>query len=1381
MQQGMLFNTLLDPGSGVDIEQLLCELHEALDVVAFQRAWRCVVARHPVLRTRLRWENLSEPRQDVLAHVELPWEDQDWSGISGSEQDQRIAEFLRVDRRRGFELTRAPLFRLTLLRYGEAEFQLIWTSHHTVLEGQSFALVLREVFAFYEAFRQGEERNLPQPRPYRDYIDWLQKQDFSKDEAFWRETLKGFATPTPLVIDHAPDSHQEGRAREGIREVQLSTQITSALRTLAQDNQLTINTIVQGAWALLLSRYSGEADVVFGVIRTIRRSTIEGAEAMVGLFLNTLPLRVRVNPEAALIPWLKEVRRQWMAMRGHEQMPLANVQAWSEVPAGGRLFQSTVMFENYDLDTELRKQGGAWSSRRFRLVHQTNYPLDLAAYDGAELRLRIDFDRGRIDDATAGRIIDQVRTLLEAMAINPDEKLGELPLLNSAERHQLLVEWNQTAADYPGESCIHELFETQVERTPEGIAVTFEGQQLTYRELNRRSNQLAHHLRELGVGPDVLVGICAERSLEMVVALLAILKAGGAYVPIDPSYPAERVAFMLNDAGAPFLLAQENLIQTLNTPNVTKVVSLDGADWTTAAASTDNLLRTVTDANLAYVIYTSGSTGRPKGAMIPHRAIVNHMRWMQSTFRINERDCVLQKTEFSFDVATWEFFAPLIVGARLVVARPGGHHDPGYLVDMIIQYQVTVLQLVPSLLCMLLEIPEFKSCRSLRHIFCGGEAMNDDVPRRFFGTTLSAELHNMYGPTEVAIDSICYSVPRDDFRKIVPIGRPVANTQAYVLDRHRRPVPIGVPGELYLGGVQVGRGYHNQPALTAQWFIPNFFSNEKGARLYRTGDKARFLADGNIEFLGRIDHQVKMRGFRIELGEIESALKQHPAVRDSVVVMREDVPGDKRLIAYVTSTNPSTGPVGEFRSFLKQRLPAYMVPSAFILLDAFPLTPNGKLDRNAFPPPEGTFPISDQAYVAPRTPTEEALAARWCKVIKLEQVGVHDNFFELGGHSLMFVRLLHDINRTLQTNLSVPELFLNPTVGQLAKVIDEKRSVSKARSRVVQLREGWAELAVYFIDPGVAELRIAQQMAEGHPVFGIESPWPLAWRSALANNRESDYPSLEQVVAPYVAVLSAHTRSSPCVVAGYSYGGLMVFEAAHQLQKLGGKVELVILIDALLKPPPNPYQLAWHIWRQSWRHPANGLPTDRVLQSLGSRMRSSWRTTSWLLGKAKSRLWSYMNRPEPDPESEFDQLSRVTDEQGMPLSLELLERLYVEIDKTYHARSLDSRGVLFRSDKGFYGGQAVRACNDTQGWKGLFTQDLEIIPIAGDHFSILEQIPTIAREIDRVLKQRSPEQDKSASMPTNRSECLPLLRPGQLYLWTLLTHELADIAMACRL
>jgi amino acid adenylation domain-containing protein len=1305
MQQGMLFNTLLEPHSGVDIEQVECTLHETLDVEAFKRAWQRVVARHAVLRTRLRWEDVSEPRQEVQAHVELPWEEQDWSAIEETEQDERLADFLGADRRRGFDLTRAPLFRLTMLRYEDAEARVILTSHHTVLDGRSLALVLREVFAFYDASRIGSDISIPLPRPYREYVDWLRGQDPDKSEAFWRKALEGFTTPTPLVVDRASRTPEDGKARKACEEVSLQTQTTSALRTLAEQNGLTPNTIVQGAWALLLSRYSGETDIVFGVIRAARRSAIEGAAAMIGSFVTTLPLRVVVNHASPVIPWLKEIRRQWVAMRDHEHTPLVSVQAASGIPSQTRLFQSTVMFENEDLDTVLRDRVGALSGRRFRQFSQTNYPVDLAAYGGRELRLRLDYDRFRIDGAAAARMIGHLRTLLEAIAANPDHRLGALPLLTAAERDQLLVEWNRTTVEYPGTPCVHELFEAQAERTPERIALRFENQHMTYRELNSRSNQLARHLRNLGVGPDALVAIYAQRSLEMVVGLLAVLKAGAAYVPVDPTYPAERVAFMLKDAGARILLSDEHLIAKLPALAGTEIVALSEPRWEVSSEAGQNLPRIATPANLAYVIYTSGSTGQPKGARIPHRAIVNHLQWMQSKFPMNECDCVLQKTEFGFDVSVWEFLAPLAAGARLVLARPGGHQDPGYLVDTILQHQVTVLQLVPSLLRMLIETPGIRNCGSLRHIFCGGEAMPEDLPWRVF-RLLEAELHNMYGPTEAAIDSLHYTVPRGYSGGAIPIGRPVGNTQAYVLDERCEPAPIGVPGELYLGGVQVGCGYHNRPELTAQCFIPDAFTSVPGAKLYKTGDRARFLADGNIEFLGRIDEQVKVRGYRVELGDIAWTVQQHAAVRECVVAMREDVPGSKQLVAYVVRAGSSGARPEELRNFLRQRLPAYMIPSAFVFLKAFPLAPNGKVDRQRLPVPERKSPDAGMSYVAPRTATEQALAAIWRDVLEVEEVSVRANFFELGGDSLSLVQLLTEINWAHQVSLAVQDLIENPTVESSARLIDGWRSTNRRLSRVVALRDGAGGLPVYFIHAGPGELRIAQCMGDQHPVFGIEARWRSRWRNALASKQRSGYPSMEDLVAPYVDALEAHVGSSPCVLVGVSFAGLMAFEAARQLKERRGKPDLVIIVDSPARPP-NPLRVAWHIWRNDWQRP-----------------RTAW----WLLGKAMEKVRSFFNPPEPS-----DQLSGIWDEQGMPLPWALLDRLYTHIDNSYRLRCIDSQGLLICTEA-----SSARDYDDTMGWKGLFTQGLETRSIGGDHGGLYrEDVPALAKQITDGAARRS--------------------------------------------
>ncbi|HEY2973281.1 MAG TPA: amino acid adenylation domain-containing protein, partial [Pyrinomonadaceae bacterium] len=620
---------------------------------------------------------------------------------------------------------------------------------------------------------------------------------------------------------------------------------------------------------------------------------------------------------------------------------------------------------------------------------------------------------------------------------NSEQHLSDSPLLTEPEKHQLLVEWNNTKRDYQKDKCIHELFEEQVERTPDAVALVFEDQQLNYRELNRRGNQLAHYLRKLGVGPEVLVGICLERSLEMVVGLLGILKAGGAYVPLDPTYPKKRLEFMLEDSGTPVLLTQQRLFDGVAAHSA-NVVCLD-RDWKDITRqSEENADSEAKPANLAYVIYTSGSTGNPKGVMNIHRGICNRLLWMQDTYHLTEADRVLQKTPFSFDVSAWEFFWPLIAGARLIVARPEGHGDAAYLVKLISEQQITTVHFVPSMLRIFLEEQGLERCNCLRHVICSGEALPLEVQERFFAR-LDAALYNLYGPTEASIDVTFWACKRESDQRIVPIGRPIANMQIYLLDSHLQPVPIGVPGELHIGGVGLARGYLNRAELTAEKFIPNPFPEEPGARLYRTGDIARYLPDGNIEFLGRIDNQVKIRGFRIELGEVEAALSRHPAVRESVVVAREDMYAEKRLAAYVVLNQAQTLAVNDLRSFLKAKLPEYMVPSAFVTLESLPLMPNGKIDRRALPASNRVEPPLEEVFVAPRTPTEHRLAKIWAEVLGVVRVGANDDFFALGGESLKATRVIARVLDLCGAELTHRCFFEAPILSALAERIDSSQ------------------------------------------------------------------------------------------------------------------------------------------------------------------------------------------------------------------------------------------------------------------------------------------------------------------------------------------------------
>jgi amino acid adenylation domain-containing protein len=1034
MQEGFLFHSLYAPEEGLYLTQITCEVR-GLEVPPFRRAWQMIIDRHAALRTAFVWKNVEQPLQVVGRSVELPLHIEDWSELGPREREERLAAYLAADRRRGFQLNKAPLLRVALFRADADTHLLVLTHHHVVVDGWSMALVFREAFALYEAFAAGRDPRLEPTRPYAEYIAWLRGQDMPQAEAFWREVLKGFTAPTALAAEpgEAQGAVQEGRYEEHL--CALPAPATDALRTLARQQQLTLNTIVQGAWALLLSRYSGDRDVVFGSVVAGRPAALDGVEQMVGLFINTLPVRARVAPERPALAWLKELQEQQVEARQYDYCPLAQVQRWSEMPPTTPLFNSLVSFQNFPVGVS---EGDAdHRIRALRTFEGGTYPLVLTGSAGEELSLVLRYVPGRFDSETVRCMLGHLRTLLEGIAADNAAPVSELPLLNDAERQQLLVARNQTAKEYPEHgACLHELFARQAALTPERVAVGGAGTPLTYAALDARAECLAAYLRSLGVGPEVAVGLLLERSAETVVALLAVLKAGGYYVPLDAEYPLERLALMIDDARLGVLLTEERLLDRL--PSFWgRAVCLD-SEW-------EEVERAGVEAappggaadpdGLAYVMYTSGSTGRPKGVAVTHRGVVNCIAWMQETYRLEESDSFLLKTSLNFDPSVWEVFWTLARGARVVVARPEGHLDPAYLVEVINREQVTSVYFVPSMLRAFLAEPGAESCRSLRRVICGGEALPVEDMERFFELLPAAELHHSYGPTETSIAATEWTCERGFTGRVVPMGTALANTRLYVLDGRREPVPTGITGELYVGGLPVARGYLNRPALTAERFVPDPFSGAPGARLYRTGDLVRYMPDGNLQFVGRADHQVKLRGYRIELGEVEAALSAHPAVRRCLAVVREDEPGDRRLVAYLVGAAGATPNAGDLRTHLRERLPEYMVPAAFVVLEEIPLTVTGKVDRRALPAPDAAEGSPAEAYVAPRNPIEEAVAEAWREVLGVESVSVNDNFFELGGQSISAIKLLSKVNRTLGVELQLRAIFQHPTVAGLAEAV----------------------------------------------------------------------------------------------------------------------------------------------------------------------------------------------------------------------------------------------------------------------------------------------------------------------------------------------------------
>ncbi len=1034
LQQGILFHSLYEVGTGVYLTELTCELRGALDVAAFAHSWQQVVARHSVLRTCFEWDGLDEPVQVVQRNVRVELEQQDWRAEQMTEPKQRFAAYLHTLRAQGTRLDEAPLLRLTLIRSAEDSYLFAWHCHHLLLDGWSVPLLVQEVFGLYDATRRGQELALPPTRPFKDYIAWLHEQPAPAAEQYWRTTLAGFDAPTPLRVDKSVATPPRQGATYAEEQLLLAPDETSRLQAAARRYHVTMNTLVQGAWALLLSRYSGESDVVFGVTSSGRPPALAGIERMVGMFINTLPARVRVAPDTQVAAWLAQLQRQQAEQREFEHSTLAQVQEWSELPRGTALFESILIYENYPAYSPGQQLGGQLEVHDVNTAGQTNYPITVFAKGTTELLLKLWYDCGRFSADTMTRMLAHLRLLLVNLAADPQRTLRSVELLPATERAQVLGAWNETATDYQTDQRVHELIEAQVRRTPEAVAVKFEAAELTYEELNRRANQLAHRLRALGVGPEVLVGVLMERSLELVVSLLGILKAGGAYVPLDPSYPQERLRYMIEDACVPVLLTQARWLRELPAQSA-KVLCLD-SEWAELAteSTTDPCVR-VDELNPAYMIYTSGSTGKPKGAINTQRGFANRLLWMQDTYRLSPADRVLQKTPFSFDVSVWEFFWPLMTGARLVVARPGGHQDGAYLRDIITAEQITTLHFVPSVLQVFLATPEVERCASLRLIISSGEALPAALAERFY-TKLNAELHNLYGPTEASIDVTSWACVRGDKSATVPIGRPIANTQIYLLDANLQPVPVGVPGELHIGGVGLGRGYLNRTELTAERFIPNPFGDEPGARLYKTGDLARYRADGQIEYLSRLDDQVKVRGLRIELGEIEAVLRQQPAVSDVAVVAHGGDAEDKRLVAYVAPQARQQPTDRELRAWARTQLADYMIPAQFVMVESLPLSPSGKVDRRALLALNPAGSSGAAAYVAPETDTEATLAGIWAEVFRLERVSRTDNFLDLGGHSLMTPRIISRIREACGVELPLSSLFETATLAELAAQVD---------------------------------------------------------------------------------------------------------------------------------------------------------------------------------------------------------------------------------------------------------------------------------------------------------------------------------------------------------
>jgi amino acid adenylation domain-containing protein len=1065
-QQRLWFLEQFNPHSATYNIPFAFRLSGPLDLTALQQAMNAMVTRHESLRTTFSSRD-GDPQQIIADQLPLSIA---VVALSSWPEALREAEALRLateEVQRPFDLTHGPLLRTLVVQLGANDHLLVITWHHIIVDGWSLGVFTRELRVLYEAYCNGRAPVLPAlPLQYADFAvwqrQWMQGESIAKQISYWKAKLAGAPASLPLPTDHPRPAQQ---TYHGSRLTFLiPPSLTAELQCLSQQEGATLYMILLAAFQVLLSRYTGEEDIAVGSPIAGRvRPELEG---LIGFFLNTLVMRTAVSHNLTFRAALHCVRDTALDAYAHQDVPFEQLVEELHVP---RVLEYSpvvqVFFALQNVPQYSLELPGIISERVAVTSGTTKFDLSLLVWnDEHGLRGEVEYNTDLFERPTITRLVGHYQTLLEGIVANPDQLIATLPLLTPPERHQLLVEWNTTQTTYPRDLCIHQLFAAQVEQTPEAIAVVYEDHHLTYRELNARANQLAHYLKRLGVGPETLVGICVERSLEMIIGLLGILKAGGAYVPLDPSYPKERLEFILEDTKVPVLLTQRRLVESFPKYNG-KIFCIDN-DWgEICQESEENLSVQSSGENLAYVIYTSGSTGKPKGVAIEHQSVVAFLSWAHTVFTADEMASVLASTSICFDLSIFELFAPLSRGGRVVVVK-----DALALMTLPVGSQITLINTVPSAIADLLRMNRIPS--SVSTINLAGEPLKRSLVKEIYERTTATKVYDLYGPSEDTTYST-YTLRMGE--GLQTIGRPISNTRIYILDSRLQPVPIGVPGELYIGGAGLARGYLNRPELTAEKFIPNPFSTGLGARLYKTGDRARYLPDGNIEFLGRVDNQVKVRGFRIELGEIERVLRQHPAVRDTVVALREDTPGDKRLVAYLVPRQSYPPTVSELRGFLQRKLPDYMTPSTFVFLDTLPLTPNGKVDRQALPPPEPTRPDSEQAWVAPRTPEEEILAGIWAQILGIDRVGMHDNFFELGGHSLKATQIVSRVRAAFEIELPLRALFEAPTVAGLAAYIVHRQEQQPGQTELAQIV---AEVQ------GLSEEEVRQMLSQVRPETG---------------------------------------------------------------------------------------------------------------------------------------------------------------------------------------------------------------------------------------------------------------------------------------------------------
>jgi surfactin family lipopeptide synthetase A len=1217
-QQRMWFLDKLEPENPLYNVPDVARLKGALDVEALERALNQVIARHEALRTSFQMVKGSTV-QVIAPALDIPVSVADLSALPENARDAEARKLAMAEIARPFKLQTGPLLRALLLTLSETDHVFILSTHHIISDRWSLNVLWNELKEFYEQAVTGKPAEPPKLTiQYADYAVWqrelLSGEMLASQLAYWKKNLAGVPVSLDLPTDRPRPVRQSFRGAKAT--LTLPKPLADKIAALGRKEGATLFMTLLAAFDVLLSRYSGQEDIVVG--SPIAGRTRAELENLIAFFVNTLVLRADVSGNPSFRELLARVRETAMGAYAHQDVPFEKLVEELKPErdlSRNPLFQ--VMFILQNAPVSNRKMAGAEIGPFPLPGAGSKFDLTLiAAEDREGLRTTLEYNTDLFDAATMERLLEHFQVLLEGAVANPDARLADLPLMGPRERKQVLVDWNANRAEYPRELCLHDLLEQQAERTSDAIAVVFGDEKISYRELNGRANQLARYLQQRGVVSETLVGIFLDRSISMVVALLGVMKAGGAYVPLDPAYPAERLGFMLEDTGVSLLLTQQELLPLLPANKAT-AIDLPAMQKEIAKLSKDSLPAATRSDNLIYVLYTSGSTGRPKGVQITHTNMVNFLVGMQREPGMTADDTMLAITTLSFDPSGMDIYLPLLTGAKIVLVSRADAADGRRLLPLMLKVRPTMMQATPATWRMLID-SGWKGSPELRAL-CGGEALAADLAEQLLPRC--RQLWNVYGPTETTV--WCSAYLAQSVMAAAPVGRPIANVTFYILDPAMHPVPVGVGGELFIGGEGVGPGYFNRPELTADRFIADPFSEVPGARVYRTGDLVRYLPDGNVQYLGRTDFQVKIRGFRIELGEIENVLSKHPAVHQAVVVAREDSPGNKRLVAYILTTPGSHLSLTDARAYLKQSLPDYMLPAAVVELEAFPLTPSGKVDRKALPKPDFQ-PAASAVMVPPRDELEAALVEIWQEILQTNAIGVTDNFFELGGHSLMAVRLMSEIQKFTGVDIPLTALFQGATIEHLAGII--RGTTTVPRTVVQQIQAGGNRppffAAVLAGTNALGYIPLSKHLGKEQPFYTLQTPGPGPHRTKRPYSQQE----YEQVASEYIRAMREIQPEGPYHIGGTCEGARIAFEMARILESQGQTVEMLAVIDTwVIENTQN--RTLWKIyyyvdrlqrwWQRPWRARTVMVRdvlrnrTRRWLDSNAAQGPSEWMTAYW--------------------------------------------------------------------------------------------------------------------------------------------------------------------------